>query len=213
MAELVRTNDLGVISAIEGPARRRRHPVPGHGPQHECPRGLDHRDPDQDPGPRRARGRSPRAARRGRARPLAASVAEHGSNRRDAVDAGRSRVGQVTRRGRPRARSPRPSPARSPRAPRPGSPSRPTARPARGRPCVSRADLHAGDVDAGLAEDPADGADHAGPVGVAEEREVLGGLDVDVVAVDLDEPLDAARCRSACRTPRPASRRRACRAG
>ncbi len=35
----------------------------------------------------------------------------------------------------------------------------------------------------------ADRADHAGTVLVAEEREVLGRLDVDVVAVDLDEPL------------------------
>ena len=54
---------------------------------------------------------------------------------------------------------------------------------------VVAADLHAGDVDAGLAEDAADGADHARPVLVAEERQVLGRLDVDVVAVDLDEPL------------------------
>ena len=50
-------------------------------------------------------------------------------------------------------------------------------------------DLHAGDVDAGLAEDAADGADHAGAVVVGEEGEVLGGLEVDVVAVDLDQPL------------------------
>ena len=34
-------------------------------------------------------------------------------------------------------------------------------------PWRSRRDLHAGDVDAGVAEDPADGADDAGPVGVA----------------------------------------------
>ena len=50
-------------------------------------------------------------------------------------------------------------------------------------------DLHAGDVDAGVAEDPADGADHAGAVLVGEERQVVGRLDVDVEAVDLDEPL------------------------
>jgi hypothetical protein len=42
-------------------------------------------------------------------------------------------------------------------------------------------DLHAGDVDAG--------ADHAGTVLVDEEREVVGGLEVDVEAVDLDQPL------------------------
>ena len=35
----------------------------------------------------------------------------------------------------------------------------------------------------------ADGADHARAVGVGEEREVLGGLEVDAEAVDLDEPL------------------------
>ena len=50
-------------------------------------------------------------------------------------------------------------------------------------------DLHAGDVDAGVAEDLADGADHAGAVLVGEEREVVGRLEVDVEAVDLDDPL------------------------
>ena len=60
-------------------------------------------------------------------------------------------------------------------------------------------DLHAGDVDAGVAEDLADGADHAGAVLVGEEREVLGRLEVDVEVVDLDEPLLLVRCRSGCR--------------
>ena len=41
----------------------------------------------------------------------------------------------------------------------------------------------------GVAQDPPDGADHAGAVVVGEERQVVGGLDVDVVAVDLDQPL------------------------
>ena len=56
-------------------------------------------------------------------------------------------------------------------------------------PLVSRATCMPPMLTLAVAEDPADGADHAGPVLVAEEREVVGRLDVDVVAVHLDEPL------------------------
>src|SRR3546814_8668360 len=48
-------------------------------------------------------------------------------------------------------------------------------------------DLHSGDVDLRLAEDLADRADHARAVDVGEERQVVGGLDVDDEAVDLDD--------------------------
>ena len=61
------------------------------------------------------------------------------------------------------------------------------------------ADLHAGDVDVGLAEDAPDGADDAGPVLVAEDRHVLGEDDLDVEAVDLDELLDVAGTRERAR--------------
>ena len=50
-------------------------------------------------------------------------------------------------------------------------------------------DLGGGDVDAGLAETGADGADHARAVGVAEERHVRRGLDVDGGVPHLDQPL------------------------
>ena len=55
------------------------------------------------------------------------------------------------------------------------------------------AHLHAGDVDPVLAEDPAQLADDARTVVVAEESQVLGRLQVDVVAVDLHELLDVLR--------------------
>ena len=69
-----------------------------------------------------------------------------------------------------------------------------------------------------VAEDPADRADDARAVVVAEERQVLGGLEVDVEAVDLDEPLDAAAmpisvpetetCEPSARVPRSVIRLR-----
>ncbi|CAA9368912.1 MAG: hypothetical protein AVDCRST_MAG47-941, partial [uncultured Nocardioidaceae bacterium] len=64
-------SDLG----DRGAARRRRDPLPGHGSQHECPRGIDQCDPGADPGAGRVRGRGTGAADRGRARPLAAAGA------------------------------------------------------------------------------------------------------------------------------------------
>src|SRR6266516_1010806 len=54
---------------------------------------------------------------------------------------------------------------------------------------LAAADLHAGDVDARLAEDGPDPADHAGPVLVEQERHVVGGRHVDRDAVDGDQPL------------------------
>ena len=47
--------------------------------------------------------------------------------------------------------------------------------------------LHGGDVDAGLAQDRADRADHAGPVGVAEEQQDAVGVELQVEAVQLGE--------------------------
>src|SRR5688572_6796959 len=55
------------------------------------------------------------------------------------------------------------------------------------------ADLHAGDVDPGPAEETADRADHAGAVLVAEHGHVVVKPDLDVEPVDLDELLDVAR--------------------
>src|SRR3954465_6007580 len=52
------------------------------------------------------------------------------------------------------------------------------------------AHLHACDVDAVLSEDAAELADYTRTIVVAEERDVCGGLQVDVVAVDLHQFLD-----------------------
>src|SRR3954453_12505231 len=49
------------------------------------------------------------------------------------------------------------------------------------------ADLGTGDVDTGLAERRADGADHAGAVGVDEEQQVARQVQVDVEPVDLGQ--------------------------
>ena len=61
------------------------------------------------------------------------------------------------------------------------------------------ADLHPGDVDLLAAQDLADGADDAGPVGVAEEHHVLGGRDLHVEPVDLDQFARPAAARRGCR--------------
>src|SRR5574341_119861 len=58
---------------------------------------------------------------------------------------------------------------------------------------AAAADLHAGDVHPGLPEDGADPADHAGPVLVEQEGQVVGGRQVHGNAVDLDQALGVAR--------------------
>src|SRR5438270_381688 len=57
----------------------------------------------------------------------------------------------------------------------------------RGRFVVVAADGGRGDVDAVRAERLADAADHAGDVGVAEDREVLLDLDVEALAPGLEQ--------------------------
>ena len=63
----------------------------------------------------------------------------------------------------------------------------------------------------GVAEDLADGADHAGAVLVGEEREVLGGLEVDHEVVDLDQPLALGDADQGARDRDLRCRRRGCR--
>ena len=48
-------------------------------------------------------------------------------------------------------------------------------------------DVHVGDVDAGVAQDRADPADHAGAVVVAHDEHVVGRRHVDGVVVDRDD--------------------------
>ena len=54
-------------------------------------------------------------------------------------------------------------------------------------------DLHAGDVDARLAEDAADRADDTGPVLVPQHDHVVGEREVDVVLTDRDDLLEVLR--------------------
>ena len=65
------------------------------------------------------------------------------------------------------------------------------------------ADVHVGDVHAGVAEERADGADHAGPVVVRDHQHVVGGRHVEGVVVDHHDALLAAASgqRAAQRVP------------
>ena len=57
---------------------------------------------------------------------------------------------------------------------------------------VGPADVHVGDVDAGVAEQRADDADHARPVVVLDHQHVLGRRDVERVLVDEHDAVLAA---------------------
>jgi hypothetical protein len=67
------------------------------------------------------------------------------------------------------------------------------------------AHVHVGDVDAGVAEQGADGADHTGAVVVLHDEHVLGGRHVEVVVVDHHDALLAARPDQRARDAVPAA--------
>ena len=66
-------------------------------------------------------------------------------------------------------------------------------------PASATADVHVGDVDAGVAEQRPDRADHAGPVVVGDHQHVIRRRHVDAVAVDPHDPLLATPSSSTCR--------------